>query len=196
MIENLIKWVPYNEFIGKTNCTDTHLVEVIEEWKDVLNYEGVYKISSFGRVLSVERRTPGGTSVTEKLLSVKDNSWGYLSVCLNYPKMTTKQLHILVAEVFISNPHNKPLVNHWNGNKKDPIFFNLRWSTHSENTKHSYNIGTQVSIMHADQCKIIFDTYTGIFYGSIRELSREMGIPHSTISSSIKRGYNKRHIFV
>jgi hypothetical protein len=50
-------------------------------------------------------------------------------------------LHRHVAELFIPNPDNKPLVNHKDGKKYNPKASNLEWVTHSENSIHAHKIG-------------------------------------------------------
>lgn len=51
------------------------------------------------------------------------------------------QVHRLVAEVFIPNPQNHPVVNHKDGNKQNNHVSNLEWTTHSDNQLHAYKTG-------------------------------------------------------
>lgn len=52
-----------------------------------------------------------------------------------------KKLHRLVAETFIPNPNNYPVINHINGNKLDNRAENLEWCTISHNNKEAYRLG-------------------------------------------------------
>ena len=50
-----------------------------------------------------------------------------------------RKLHRILAECFIDNPHNKPQVNHKDGNKHNNNLNNLEWVTSSENQRHRFN---------------------------------------------------------
>lgn len=53
---------------------------------------------------------------------------------------TTARVHRLIALAFIPNLHNKPQINHIDGNKQNNSISNLEWCTNSENTIHAYRI--------------------------------------------------------
>lgn len=108
-----------------------------EIWKDIKGYEGLYQISNFGRVKSLERLTKrNGRNylIKEKLLSLHPDKDGYMLVNLNnLSKSYPYKVHRLVCEAFIANPENKPCVDHINTIKDDNRVENLRWCTHKEN---------------------------------------------------------------
>lgn len=116
-----------------------------EVWKDIEGYEGAYRVSNLGHILSV-RFGPKSNSVpvnpVSKIMRQSRSSSGYLHVQLyKNGKSSTKLVHILVAQAFIPNPENKPEVNHIDGNKNNNRVDNLEWSTKSENQRHAINIG-------------------------------------------------------
>lgn len=49
--------------------------------------------------------------------------------------------HRLVAEAFLDNPDNLPIVNHKDGNKLNNHVSNLEWVSYSDNSKHAHRIG-------------------------------------------------------
>lgn len=115
---------------------------MIEEiWRDILEYEGIYQISNFGKVKSFARYKIG------KLIYLKEDKYGYYTVQLHNNKIRKWVLvHRLVATAFISNPDNKPQVNHKNGVKKCNFDWNLEWATNSENQRHSFHELGRVSL--------------------------------------------------
>lgn len=126
---------------------------MIEEWRDIKGYEGIYQVSSLGRVKSCERDVHfiknTGTHFTkhykERILSPNLSTPGYLTVMLyrdnrdGGPKQSKRlQIHILVAQAFIPNPDNLPQINHIDENKTNNIVSNLEWCTR----KYNMNYGT------------------------------------------------------
>lgn len=141
-----------------------------EVWKPVVGYEGLYEVSSEGRVKSLARqvkasRGNGMRGVPEKLLNHVVGTHGYVDVGLwKGNKVKQKRVHILVAEAFIENTFDKPYVNHVNEDKADNRVSNLEWVTAKENTNHGtciersrYTNSTSVKGTHEDSGKeVIF----------------------------------------
>ncbi|MEX0416814.1 NUMOD4 domain-containing protein [Bacillus sp. C30] len=104
-----------------------------EHWKDMIGYEGDYKVSNSGDVFSVK---------SDKIMKPFQTKSGYLIVnLLKNKKRKNYRVHRLVAIHFLTNTDNKTDVNHINGNKKDNHIENLEWCTHSENIRHSWDMG-------------------------------------------------------
>ncbi len=105
----------------------------MEIWKDIEGYEGLYKVSSDGRVMSFYRG--------EKPLFPLRTTSGYLMVYLTKNrKAKYKAVHRLVASAFVPNPHQKTQVNHIDGNKHNNCANNLEWVTPSENVLHAHRV--------------------------------------------------------
>lgn len=106
-----------------------------EIWKDVVGYEGSYKVSNFGRVISCKY-----SKIIEIKASVSNK--GYYGVSL-YSNNRRKHflVHRLVAQAFIPNPKNKPQIDHIDGNPLNNNASNLRWCTQKENCNFTIAIG-------------------------------------------------------
>jgi len=106
-----------------------------EKVTNIKGYEGIYAVTSFGRVWSIKRKiwlAPFYTGPRNKYSTVRLCSEG---------NVEDRRVHRLVGEAFIPNPDNKPQINHKNGNKQDCSVSNLEWVTARENIQHSKDYG-------------------------------------------------------
>lgn len=105
---------------------------VEEIWKDVEGFEGLYQVSSLGRV----KRLKGKHCKQDRILS-QSTLRGYRHLTLkNDSKQRTVQVHRLVAETFIPNPDNLPTINHRDENPSNNCVENLEWCTQKYNCNY------------------------------------------------------------
>ena len=121
----------------------------IEIWRTAVYdgevYEGLYKVSNLGRILSLNYKNTG----KPRLMNPDEDKDGYFQVNLRKngkPKWCS--VHRLVAETFLENPDNKPEVNHKDEDKTNNFVFlnedgsvdkeksNLEWKNHRDNCNH------------------------------------------------------------
>jgi len=122
-----------------------------EIWKPLKNWEDYYEVSNTGKIRSKERIiqdknfSKNGNKFVRKrtfkskeLLGVEVNDKGHLSVGLYKNGRGSSQLiHRLIAEAFIPNPNNYPLVDHIDGNCKNNKLENLRWANWEHNNSNT-----------------------------------------------------------
>ena len=150
-----------------------------EIWKPILNYEGLYEVSNWGRVKSLKFGK-------ERILKPGTNKYGYLIVILcKNGKVKSFSVHRLVAEAFLPNPHNYPCVNHKDECKTNNNVNNLEWCTYTYNN----NYGTKIERIskNRDTSKyfkpILQYTLDGVF---VREWK--------SIAEAGRNGFNQGHI--
>jgi hypothetical protein len=141
-----------------------------EEWLPIEGYEGSYDVSSYGNVRCKSRylfRIGRGKELhtlyrPAKLITPK-NRGKYKSVVLASPSGKKNfSIHRLVAQAFILNQNNLPVVNHIDENKYNNTVSNLEWCTLSYNLSYSLSKvhlylspdGEEVSITnHREFCR-------------------------------------------
>lgn len=158
----------------------------MEEWKDVVGYEGYYQVSNLGNVRSIDRIVDGLNGRRFfKGITLKQNkdNYGYCIVSLyKERKPKTCKVHRLVADAFIENVNDKSTINHIDGNKENNSVENLEWLTQEENFQHAIKEGLYKTKLTDEQVLYIKNKY----------------IPHdkeySRVALANKFGVSKGHI--
>lgn len=157
-----------------------------EEWKDVVGYEGIYLVSSLGRIwsLGIDNRHP-------KILKTYILPNGYVTVNLydKNRKMKTNYIHRLVATSFIENPNNFKDVNHKDEVRSNNKVSNLEWCNRSYNN----NYGTRNLKVSRPVKMISLDGRVLNYFIGLKEASRKTGIPSPNIRKCCKIKYAKKN---
>ena len=151
----------------------------MEEWRDIKGYEGYYQISNLGRVKSLPRDVGSNRCKKETIMktSIDKDGYEHLVLCKD-GKQKHFRVNRLVAQAFIPNPNNYPVVNHKDENKTNNRVENLEWCT------ITYNINYGGRTEKASK-KVICVT-TGKIFKSIDEASKYYNIRGNHISACCK----------
>ncbi len=129
-------------------------------WKDIPGYEGLYQVSNDGRVKSLSKfhnTVSNGYIQKERIMKINRRGKYQCIGLLRNGKYEYFLIHRLVATVFISNPENKPCVNHKDNNGCNNTVENLEWCTYSENSLHANRVAKVCTGMtgkhHSDKSK-------------------------------------------
>lgn len=116
-----------------------------EIWKDVVGYEGLYKVSNQGRLLRCKRVASNKHLLPQKLKVLKKKKTGYLGTSIiDYDSKSHNILiHRVVATAFIPNPNNFPQIDHIDGNRENNAASNLRWCTAKENVNFPLSLANR-----------------------------------------------------
>lgn len=172
-----------------------------EEWRPVKGYEGLYEVSSFGRVRSLDRVTikvDGRRDVKRgNQLKLKFDKSGYLRAWLsdaaNGKKEKNAPVHRLVMDAFVPNPDNLPCVNHRNEDRTANYPDNMEWCTVAYNNAYGNRTANATITMNNRARNILqFDLSGKLIaeYKSQTEAAIINGFKRGNISACC-RGVNK-----
>lgn len=156
---------------------------MMEEWKTIEGYNGLYEVSTMGRVRSCAKKKEG------IFLKQSINRFGYCRVALyDNKKPKYHSVHRLVLQTFKPCDNPKMQVNHLDENKLNNSVDNLEWVSCERNI----NYGTRNDKVskaltnHPKKCKPVLCVETNIIYPSTREAERQTGVNHSKITNVCK----------
>ena len=131
--------------------------KLIEEWRDIVGYEGEYQVSDWGRVKSLDITKEFYNSKANRLIKrtfkgkILKQWWRDRYLCVGLHHNDFHNVHRLVAEAFIPNPNNKPYVGHTKKledgteDRSANEAWNLQWMTPSENNTFGTRIERALS---------------------------------------------------
>lgn len=155
--------------------------------KDIKGYEGIYQISDNSNVIITK---------TGEVKKFWINNKGYKCVDLSKDGKTKHMLlHRLMAEAFVPNPNNYPIVLHKDNNKINTNPDNLAWGTYSENNSQAIRDGLN-TIPRPDNKKdfIIKDAdgnYTPFYYHGLDSIINVIGYGNAQVAHNLVHRHDR-----
>ena len=185
-----------------------------EMWKPVPGYEGIYEASTYARIRSIERSVYSrrwGCFQKRKSVILKPaiSSRGYYTIVFGTNgTRKTYAVHRIIAETFLPNPNNLPVVNHKDENKANNAVSNLEWCTQKYNINYGsglkrralaqsiskkgkhYSRRTEFKPGNVVPAKLhpILCVETGVLYKSMEDACKDCGVSRSSVLKSYKTG--------
>lgn len=171
-----------------------------EEWKDIVGYEGLYMISSSGRVLSKERRIrkwDGTRTLKGRIIKPAINLKGYAFVQLHKNGCSEmKTVHRLVADAFIPNPEHLPQINHKDENKENNCIENLEWCSASYNVAYGTRTKKVIAALGVPVIAYCLFKGTAERYDNYQKAADAIGVSRATVCRHARTGRPTQNGFI
>jgi len=164
-------------------------------WKDVVGYEGSYRVSSDGKIRSLDRKVKtkfGYKTLSGKILSL-DSTGKYLIARLSKDNVKTGYLvHNIVAEAFLGPKPKGKETRHKDSNSTNNSYTNLSYSSHTRNEKDKILAGTLLFGEDASPAKLSSDQVRRIRLKKAKldisdaELAAKYNVSRTTIGYIVK----------
>lgn len=140
----------------------------MEEWRDIPTFEGLYQVSSLGRIkrlsmIKKSRSKMGRTfyrTLPERITKGRRDKDGYLTITISNleNRQRAYKIHRLVAMAFIPNPQNLPQINHINGIRDDNRVVNLEWCDARYNQYHAHHLSPLTKSYYNQKSVIVYNS--------------------------------------
>lgn len=141
---------------------------MVEQWKPIYGFEHQYAVSNYGNVKNIK---------TNKVLKAIDQSILRVSLYDKNHKSCNRSIAHIVAIAFISNPHNYKYVIHIDGNHRNNLVTNLKWSAYPTNNAHS-----------SRKPITVYCETTDTIYNSYKACEKELGLASGALYQYFKSG--------
>ena len=164
-----------------------------EIWKPVRGYEGMYEVSNYGNVRSMNYNHTG--EVRNMKTETNKNGYKQVNLCKD-GKQKLPTVHRLVAQAFLPNPENLPQVNHINENKSDNRVENLEWTTREKNVRHGTGIQRSAEKRSKKVNQYTLDGELVKEWVSTMEVQKQTGWANQNISACCRGMYKTAYGFI
>ena len=183
---------------------------MIEEWRPVVGYEGLYEVSNLGRVKSIDRLCKSSKRSSQwmkgRILKPRVNAHrqNRCTVVLNKEgSVFYAYISRLVLTAFVGPPRDGYDAAHWDGNPENNRLDNLRWATVSQNMQDKNRHGTApigsrnaMAKLTEEQVALIKNSYQRNSYhdSNALALASQFNVHRGTILQIVKRA-NWTHVY-
>lgn len=160
-----------------------------EEWRPILGYEGIYEVSSFGQVRSLDREDCAGRQRKGQMLRPsQQDGYPFVLLCKDRARRAFR-VHRLVADAFLGVRPQGYEIHHKDHGRGNPSVDNLEYVTHAENIQLAVNSGNKGKLSPADVKSVCLAYANNTF--TVSELAEKYSVSEGIIRSALSgRSYS------